>query len=126
MYAIRSYYDPGSLWGLYRRLKRHRPAPWLGHFIGHGRLQDWLGLLQLTETRVLSDFYRPPFDNPRWRERCAWLRFLARRAPARSGAVLLVVARKDVPGMTPLRKQWRPSLISLPVIEPKPTARGRE
>lgn len=119
-------FNPASLWGLYRRLKRRRCAPWLGHFIGHGRLQDWLGLLQLTETRVLSDFYGPPFESPRWRERCSWLRPLGRRAPARSGAVLLVVARKDVAGVTPLRKQWRPTLISLPSIEPKPTARGRE
>lgn len=118
-------FNPASLWGLYRRVfARRRRIPWLGHFIGHGRLQDWLSLLQMTETRADSGFYLPPFENPRWRARCGWMRYCAQRAPAKSGAVLMVVARKDVAGMIPLRKAWRPKLINLPVIEPKPSARG--
>ncbi|MBS99781.1 MAG: class I SAM-dependent methyltransferase [Oceanospirillaceae bacterium] len=118
-------FNPASLWGIYRRLTRRRHAPWSGHFIRHGRLQDWISLLEMTETRSLSALYAAPLENPKRRRRCSWLRVLARGAPAHSGAALLLVARKDVPGMTPLRQPWRRKLISLPVIEPKPTARHR-
>ncbi|WP_188749976.1 class I SAM-dependent methyltransferase [Marinobacterium zhoushanense] len=117
-------FNPASLWGIARYLRRRKQVPWSAHFIRHGRLQDWLGLLELTEVRTLSGLYMPPFESLRRRQRSAWLRALAQRAPAHSGAALLVVARKDVPGMTPLRTPWRRKLISLPVIEPKPTARG--
>jgi len=118
-------FNPASFWGIARYLRRRKQVPWSGHFIRHGRLQDWLGLLELTEVRSRSGFYMPPFESVRRRQRCGWLHTLARRAPAHSGAVLLIVARKDVPGMTPLRMPWRRKLISLPVIEPKPTARGQ-
>lgn len=117
-------FNPASFWGIARYLRRRRQVPWCGHFIRHGRLQDWLGLLELTEVRSLSGFYLPPFESLRRRQRCGWLRTLAQRTPAHSGAALLVVARKDVPGMTPLRTPWRRKLISLPAIEAKPTARG--
>lgn len=117
-------FNPASLWGLYGRLTRRRHVPWSGRFLSHGRLQDWLGLLELTEVRVLSGCHEPPFENPRRRERCGWLCSLIRRIPGQSGAVLVVVARKDVPGVTPLEERWRRRLISLPVIEAKPTARG--
>lgn len=124
-YLVNVSFNPGSLWGLYRYLKRRRQVPWLGHFIRHGRLQDWLSLLELTEVRSLSGCHVPPFETQRRRERCGWLCALSRRVPGQSGAALVVVARKDVPGVTPLAQRWRRRLISLPVIEAKPTARGR-
>ncbi len=123
-YLVSVSFNPASLWGIYRRLTRRRQVPWLGHFIRHGRLQDWLSLLELTEVRSLSGCYGPPFESTRSRERGAWLRALVQRAPGQAGGVLVIVARKDIPGVTPLGQRWRRRLISLPVIEPKPTARG--
>ncbi|SEG00611.1 class I SAM-dependent methyltransferase [Marinobacterium lutimaris] len=117
-------FNPASLWGAFRFLKRRRQVPWLAHFIRHGRLQDWLSLLELTEVKAVSALYAPPFESSHRRNRCRWLRGLMQRAPARSGAAMVVVARKDVPGITPLRRPWRRKLISLPVIEAKPSARG--
>lgn len=116
-------FNPASLWGVYRRLRRARQAPWNGRFIRHGRLQDWLRLLELTETQCLSGCYVPPFESPIWRRRLSWLRFFARRAPAKSGAVLVTVARKDIVGVTPLREMWKRKLVKpLGVIDANPSA----
>ena len=123
-YLVVVSFNPASLWGVYKRFTKAEQVPWCGHFIGSGRLHDWFTLMQLTQVQTLTDCYTPPFEKESWRRRMAWLRHFARKSPARSGAILVHVARKDVNAMTPLKWSARRRLISLPVMEPKPTARG--
>ncbi|MFW1677832.1 class I SAM-dependent methyltransferase [Pontibacter sp. JAM-7] len=118
-------FNPLSLWSP-RRLCRNRrqTPPWCGHFLSHRRLSDWLKLLELTELKHLSGYYLPPFDNQRWRARCRWLERYERGGVGHYGAFSLVLARKDIAGMTPIRSGWGlRRLINIPVA--KPTARGQ-
>jgi SAM-dependent methyltransferase len=119
-------FNPTSYWGLWSRLTRRHQPPWGGHQISHGRLHDWLSLLQMTEVKVQTACHHLPLESPVWRRRLGMFERLSRRIPGCSGAVLMVLARKDVAGMTPIRPGWkRQRLLSLPVAEPKPTARGK-
>lgn len=112
-------FNPISYWGLNRLIKRKKElAPWLGHFISHRRLSDWLKLLELTELKHLSGYYRLPFEKAKWRSRFSFLEGLASRLPGHHGAFTVSLARKDIAGMTPLRSGWGlRRLISLPVAE---------
>jgi len=119
-------FNPTSYWGLWSRLKRHHQPPWGGHLISHGRLQDWLGLLEMTEVKAKGACHHLPLESPRWRHRLRLFECVSQKVPGCSGAVLMVLARKDVAGMTPIRPDWkRTRLLNLPVAEPKPTARGK-
>ncbi|WP_286238692.1 class I SAM-dependent methyltransferase [Neptuniibacter halophilus] len=113
-------FNPLSYWGMYRFCWRKKALPpWSGHFISHGRLSDWLKLLELTELRHLSGYHRLPFESGRWRKRLGFIGGLAKRGPGHSGAFSVLLARKDIAGMTPLRSGWGlRRLISLPVAEP--------
>ncbi|MAY40813.1 MULTISPECIES: class I SAM-dependent methyltransferase [unclassified Neptuniibacter] len=113
-------FNPASYWGINRLFKRKGGlAPWAGHFISHRRLSDWLKLLELTELKNLSGYYSMPFEKAMWRKRTACFQGLARKLPGHHGAVSVVLARKDIAGMTPLRSGWGlRRLITLPVVEP--------
>lgn len=119
-------FNPASYWGLWSRLKRRNPPPWGGHLISHGRLHDWLSLLEMTEVKAQTACHHLPLESPLWRRRLSLFERLSQRVPGCSGAILMVLARKDVAGITPIRPGWkRRRLLSLPVAEPKPTARGK-
>lgn len=119
-------FNPASYWGLWRYFKRRTPPLWSGHFIGQGRLHDWLGLLQMTELKTRSACHHLPLESLHWRRRLGLFECCSRRLPLHSGAALMVLARKDVAGMTPLRPEWKQKrLLGMPVAEPKPTARGK-
>lgn len=118
-------FNPASIWGVRRLLSRkdRERVPWRGNFLSHRRLQDWLALLELTELKAWSGYYRAPLCNQTWRRRSALLESSMMRSPGRNGAFLMTLARKDVAGMTPITPAWRRQLISLPLA--KPAARGQ-
>lgn len=113
-------FNPASLWGLYRRFKGKQPkAPWNGHFISHRRLSDWFQLLELAELKRRSEYFLAPFENEKWRKRCCFFERWGHRAFKERGAFTLMLARKDVAGMTPIKEERaRGRLINLPVAEP--------
>lgn len=113
-------FNPLSVWGLFRRFKcKVRKAPWNGHFISHRRLSDWFQLLELTELKHRSEYFLAPFENEKWRKRSNVLERWGRRAFKDYGAFTLMLARKDVAGVTPIKlDKVRGRLINLPVAEP--------
>ncbi|MCV6590030.1 MAG: class I SAM-dependent methyltransferase [Marinobacterium sp.] len=119
-------FNPASLWGVRRTLCRgeQQGIPWRGNFLSHRRLQDWLALLELTELKAWSGYHRAPFSSEKWRKRSRIMEGWVRRSPARNGAFLMMLARKDVAGMTPVTPAWRRQLMSL-AKPAKPAARAR-
>lgn len=118
-------FNPVSYWGVWRLFRRHVPPLQGGHFISQHRLHDWLGLLEMTELKTVSACHHLPLESESWRHRLRIFERFSCMSPMHSGAVLMVLARKDVAGMTPLRPGWKQKrLLSMPVAEPKPTARG--
>lgn len=97
-------FHPWGPWGL-RRYFGRRPA-WGGRFLPLGRLKIWLKVLGFEITCVRHLLFRPP-----WRSRSLLLRsaFLDRFAWRPTAGGYLIVAKKRVFGMTPLRlKHSRP------------------
>ncbi|WP_417580468.1 class I SAM-dependent methyltransferase [Nitrincola sp.] len=122
-------FNPTSFWGICRRSKRGARVPWVAHGFSHWRLNDWVRLLDLTELKSVSAFHRPPLENERWRKRMGFLEKWVSRFPTYSGVVLMMLIRKDVAGVTPLKPAWKTrKLIPFPVAEPSArnkTARGK-
>jgi len=91
-------FHPWGPWGL-RRFIGPR-APWSGHFLRAGRLKEWLNVLGFETLSVRALAFRPPWQQRLLLVRSAFLDRLGWRATA--GAYLLV-AKKRVFSMTPLR-----------------------
>jgi SAM-dependent methyltransferase len=101
-------FNPFSFWGLWRLLRHRRgEAPWSGHFLHLARIKDWLKLLDFELVQGQMLYYRPPLANTRTMDRLRFLDKAGNRWWPMAGTVYVVVARKRVAGMTPLRPEWR-------------------
>ena len=91
-------FHPWGPWGIMRHFRRD---PWGGRFLRLGRLKEWLGVLGFETVQIRHIVHRPP-----WRSRGMLLRsaFLDRLAWRLTSGVYLIVAKKRVFSMTPLRR----------------------
>lgn len=114
-------FSPMSWWGLWRLslFWRERP-PWNGHYIGLARLRDWLTLLDFEIIKTERFYFRPPLTNTRIMRRLEFMEQLGRFCWPFFGGVYLLVAKKRVVSMTPIKLQWqaRRQLIASGLIEP--------
>ena len=114
-------FNPWSLLGCWRYLKRHKQAvPWRGQFLALPRLRDWLALLGFDVLSQNACFFKPPFSNERLLKRLDFLDKIGARMPAYFSGAYLLVARKRVATLTPLRPRWRPRrrLVSVGLVGP--------
>ena len=98
-------FNPMSVIGV-RRVLRYRAAdaPWCGTYFGAGRLRDWLTLLGFD----LVD-QRPCFASGNGiRGKRSGVRSLAEWMPPALASATLIVARKRVNAMLPVRSRWKP------------------
>ena len=116
-------FNPWSLLGLRRLLPGSRDVPWSGSFISHGRLKDWLALLGLDVVSSASRFFRPPLRHAGAMERLRFMDRLGERLWGMGGGVYVVVARKRVIALTPIRPRWRRGHGLLPTGLAEPTPR---
>jgi SAM-dependent methyltransferase len=101
-------FNPLSLWGVRRLFARApRALPWSGHFIRLARLKDWLRLLDFELTQGQMLFYRPPLLREGMMDRLFFLDKMGDRWWPMMAGVYLLVARKRVIGMTPIKPSWK-------------------
>jgi SAM-dependent methyltransferase len=96
-----------GLWGLMPRC-RHE-VPWRGQFLGQNRLKDWLSLLGFELTAQVPCFFEPPLRNERLLRRLGVMTLAGRRMLPMCAAAYVMVARKRVTALTPIRPRWRGS-----------------
>lgn len=102
-------FNPYSLWGLWRVVNRRRAsAPWSGRFFGLTRVKDWLALLGFDIVLTRHYFFRPPLRGERIMRRLRFMDSLGARAWPRLSGLYVIVGRKRVSAMTPIRPRWRP------------------
>jgi SAM-dependent methyltransferase len=122
-------FNPWGPWGLWRLLLSWRDeAPWSGHFYGLSRIRDWLSLLNFELMEVHRLVFRPPLRSGRLMERLEVLEKLGRHVwPFASGAYVLVARKRIIP-LTPVKLQWRSrrSMIAAGVVEPSTRTAGSE
>jgi SAM-dependent methyltransferase len=120
-------FNPFSLMGLWRgvasRMSRH--APWHYHALTKWRLQDWFKFLDLNKTQITDTFYRPPCSSPLLLNRFSFMESLGKALHLPFGGSYVMVARKDVNAVTPIRGPWEkisrrlPSLATARPVTPR-------
>ncbi len=102
-------FNPWSPWGLWRILRRRRGRPpWYGTFRSVLRLKDWLALLGFDTVMCRMYFFRPPLRHAGIMRRLAFLERWGERWWPFLGGAYVLVARKRVISLTPVKPRWRP------------------
>ena len=98
---------------------RRGRVPWCGNFLRLARLKDWLRLLEYELMGGHMMYYRPPLHNDRIMDRLYFLDAVGDRWWPMMAAAYIVVAKKRVFGVTPLRaRRRRKSVIRPSLSEP--------
>ncbi|MGD2073756.1 MAG: methyltransferase domain-containing protein [Gammaproteobacteria bacterium] len=102
-------FNPYGWWGLSRLTLGWRgKVPWALRFVSVPRLKDWLSLLGFDTLRVRYLFPHPPWAYRRWQSKDKLVRRLHRDHWPWLAAAYLLVARKRVATLTPIKPRWRP------------------
>jgi SAM-dependent methyltransferase len=112
-------FNPWSLWGLWRLFRLPwSSTPWLRRALSPQRMSDWLSLLDFEVVGVESAYFLPPVKAAMVRKRLGWMEALGSRYWSQGGAAYVVLARKRVACLTPLRlrqpllQMLRPALVA--------------
>ena len=116
-------FSPWSMWGLRQLLtpRRARSAPpWCGEFRGQLRIKDWLALLGFDVVVSRRYFFRPPITHTGIMRRLEFLERVGRRWWPFLGGAYILLAKKRVATLTPIKPRWRPrrSLIRADAVKP--------
>jgi SAM-dependent methyltransferase len=102
-------FNPLSLWGLWRSAAAFKGiAPWNGRFIRAGRLMDWLNLLNFKIDRAQYAIYRPPVSRYLGKVE-DYSQGVSRNMNLPIGSVYVIVARKHIGAVRPIRPVWSSS-----------------
>lgn len=117
-------FNPWSQFGIRRLLTGWRDdSPWNGHFYSALRLRDWLALLGFDTVLVQNYYFRPPLQHARLLRSLGRMESLAKRFIAPLGGGYILVAKKRVATLTPIKPRWRSRRRLLPVGAAEPTVR---
>ena len=113
--------NPFSLWGLWHLfLCWWGEMPWSGRLISMPRIKDWLSLLDFEIEKTRCFFFSPPLRNERLLQKLMPLERLGRYCWPIFGGLYVVVAKKRVVPLNPIKMQWhaKRNMIGSGVIEP--------
>jgi len=117
-------FNPYSLWNIKRILGLNKELQG-GQPISVSQLQRWLAQLNCEVIAVRYDFYRPPLASLSSLQKLAVMeRFGARWWPMLGSGYVLLAKKRVVP-LTPLKMQWRLRRCTLPVGVNQPTCGNR-
>jgi SAM-dependent methyltransferase len=106
--VVISGFNTASLWRLRQAFTFERNgAPWDAKFIGLLRLREWLRVLGFELNGGKFGCYAPPFRDPAWLERFAFLEKAGARWWPVTGGIYVVRAVKRVHGMRIISPAWR-------------------
>lgn len=117
--------NPWSLLGAHSMWSRRRPGGFpLMRLLSRRRLHDWFELMDYEVITARSGFFGLPSNSARGLQLARKWELLSQRLQLPWGGIHLVVARKRIGAVTPVRPHWgaRPRLVAIPQM--KPTATG--
>jgi len=122
-HLVMMVFNPRSSWMFWRwSLGWRGRVPWCGRFFSTTRIRDWMALLGFDVVDIRGYFYRPPLQNSRFMERIRLSERIGKRCWPFLGAANLIVAKKRVTTLTPIRPRWRaqtnPVAASPGLVEP--------
>lgn len=111
-------FNPWSLFGLLRFFHLgKRTAPWFARCISPHRVSDWLQVLGFRIDGLESGYYLPPLQNGKWVQRLTRLGLSGARWWPQRGMFYVLVARKSVAPLQPVRhrdRQTTPLAVGVP------------
>lgn len=111
-------FNPWSLFGFLRLFHwTTLEAPWFARSISPYRVSDWLQVLDFRIDGLESGYHLPPLAGDRAVQRFGWLRYLGERFWPQGGMFYVLVARKSVAPLKPVRRferQLRPVTVGVP------------
>lgn len=116
-------FNPVSPWGMWR-LARHGDRRHGTRMLTPGRVKDWLKLLGFELVEERRFFHRPPLESVHTLQRLAWLDDWGRRWAPGLGGLYVLVARKQVSTLTPVRMAWKPKVIPIRPVLAEPGVRA--
>ncbi|MDR2838211.1 MAG: class I SAM-dependent methyltransferase [Azonexus sp.] len=111
-------FNPFSLWGLQRRVRRRDQFPWNGAWLSLNRLKDWLRLLGFEVGGTTLGCYAPPLTEENWLRRWHPIENQGRRWWRFSGGVYILRAIKRTWGMRLITPEWRKQRVSSKALRP--------
>lgn len=119
-------FNPFSLWNIWRWLFSWRKQlPWCGGFISTTRLKDWLALLGFECLETQYFFYRPPLQHKGVLNKLFIFEKLVSKILPWFGGTYVLVARKKVSTLTPIRPRWRTQQkLRAGLVEPVSRVKG--
>jgi SAM-dependent methyltransferase len=120
-YLVLTGLNPWSLWGLWRLMLFWREEPpWNGHFYGYTRIKDWLSLLDFELIQNERFFFRPPIQKKSLMQKLVFWEKLGKHCWPFFGGAYVIVAKKRVISLTPIKMRWRArrQLIASGIVEP--------
>jgi SAM-dependent methyltransferase len=126
-YIVIAGFNPWSLCGLWRILAgwRGRP-PWCGQFLSVSRIKDWLKLLGFEIEFLKKTSFRPPFNRESINSRLKFMELMGAFCWPLFGNVYVVVAKKHVAAVTPLKASWQTRRRIMAGGVAEPTTRAPE
>lgn len=116
-------FNPISLWGAWQLVAGwHRKMPWCGKFLSTTRLRDWLALLGFDTVQQQGYGFMPPWNTSRLSEHLRWLEQPGQRYFSFAAGSTIMVAKKRVTTLTPIRPRWpqrkKARWVSTGLVEP--------
>lgn len=100
-------FNPWSLWGVTKLFYSHHAPPWSGHFYSASKLLRRLHQLHAEIITFKSFFFRPPLNQASFLGKSHWLETIAQFLLPPVGGVYLLVAKKNIMPLTPIRSHWQ-------------------
>lgn len=100
-------FNPLSLWGVRKAIKRSGDFPWQGNYLSAPRLKDWLKLLGFEVDTGTFGCFAPPCDGQKWLQRWHFLEAAGHRWWDFSGGVYVLRAIKRTHAMRLITPNWR-------------------
>jgi len=122
-YLVVVGFNPWSICGVRRRFAREHRGPWRGYHITMSRLKDWMALLGFRDEKHGYGQFFFPLHIRGFHGVVNTLDSGLSRMGLPIGGVYVLIARKLVAGMTPIRPKWRP-LPARGLSIATPTTRG--
>jgi SAM-dependent methyltransferase len=113
--------NPISFWGLWHLfLCWWGEMPWSGRLISIAKIKDWLSLLDFEIEKTKCFFFSPPLRNEKFLNKLIPLERLGRYCWPILGGLYVVVAKKRVVPLNPIKMHWRAkrNMIGSGVVEP--------
>ncbi len=118
-HLIISGFNPWSLWGIGRWLGGWtKRAPWHGSFISAARMKDWLSLLGFDVMQTSPYFFRPPINHTKFQQKTFWLEKVGRFCWPFGHGGYVILARKRVITLTPIRPLFQTTRKASLAAEP--------